>query len=364
MPRSPFLLDDDHHDQASSYEVDIVIDDVRYVYGFEVSPRGIEREWLQDLPRSRWRTLIDRDASRSGKEISLMRGLRDLGGITRRELALSRAILLEHETLAPIGRALAEGIEIAPVGDEHRERRLNSITESLTSGSTSFEDIATLLRIADTGIESVTVREEETPPEALRIVTAIKKAINEADSLTEETGEGSGRTKLLFSPEESDAMMRILEFTHRGTSRNTQSFRIRDESDGTIAWLSTIVPAIEVLRRGAVLCADELDASLHPHLVALLINIFQDERSNPRGAQLIFTSHDMFLLSPLSEVDLAAEQIWFTEKENDGATDLFSLAAFPHPKDANIAKRYLEGRYGAIPRTAPSLFRRFVESEQ
>lgn len=63
---------------------------------------------------------------------------------------------------------------------------------------------------------------------------------------------------------------------------------------------------------------------------------------------------------PLSESELAPEQIWFTEKNRDGATTLYTLADFAKHKDANKAKRYLAGRYGAVPTPAPHLLHRIL----
>ena len=123
-----------------------------------------------------------------------------------------------------------------------------------------------------------------------------------------------------------------------------------------MAWLATAVPALEVLRNGGLLLVDEVDASLHPHLLDLLIGMFSDEEVNTQGSQLIFTSHESYILSPLSEVELEPEQVWFTDKDFDGATQLTCLADFPRHPDANVAKRYLTGRYGGTPRLSPSLF--------
>ena len=112
----------------------------------------------------------------------------------------------------------------------------------------------------------------------------------------------------------------------------------------------------------AVFLADELDASLHPALVAYVVSLFQNTDSNPRRAQLIFNSHDTTLLSravpsatagPLPRL-LGRDQIWFTEKENDGATRLYPLSDLSPRKGEAIDQRYLAGRYGAVPILARS----------
>ena len=95
--------------------------------------------------------------------------------------------------------------------------------------------------------------------------------------------------------------------------------------------------------------ADELDASLHPKLVAQLISLFQSPRTNPRCAQLIFNAHDVTVLGDSEHRLLGRDQIWFTEKGADGATTLYSLAEFSPRNDEALERRYMKGRYGALP---------------
>lgn len=92
---------------------------------------------------------------------------------------------------------------------------------------------------------------------------------------------------------------------------------------------------------------DEIDEGLHPHLVAELVRRFQDPESNRRGAQLLFSSHDVSILDVLNR-----DEVWFTEKDAHGSTSLFGLMEFGRDAvrhDTNIARGYLLGRYGAVP---------------
>lgn len=357
MVRVPFALDDRSRDLPSVYELDFVLDGIRYEYGFEIGPDGVRREWLRDLPGKQWRSLLRRDTHGA---IHTHASVKALGSVTSRELALSRAILLRQGKLASVGRALLSGFDIAPMGDAHRERRLSSITESLANGVLTFDDIVTLLKLADIGVEQVAVQEKTLPPEAIQLVESIRRLI-EGGGRSEGEGDEGNSAAAEVTPENSDAVVRNLEFTHRGEAEAPPKFSIQDESDGTIAWLALVVPAVDVLKRGGLFCVDEIDASLHSYLVETLISFFADPQVNRTGAQLIFTSHDTFLLSPMSDTDLDPEQVWLTQKDRTGATELFCLADFPRHKDANHAKRYLSGRYGAVPRVAPSVILRVLD---
>ena len=93
---------------------------------------------------------------------------------------------------------------------------------------------------------------------------------------------------------------------------------------------------------------DEIEMSMHPHIVQEVIRLFHDPECNPNNAQLISSTHaTAFLNSQL----LRRDQIWFTQKDPDtGATELYSLADLRGVrKNDNFEKNYWSGRYGAIP---------------
>jgi AAA15 family ATPase/GTPase len=125
------------------------------------------------------------------------------------------------------------------------------------------------------------------------------------------------------------------------------------ESDGTLAYLALLGPAVDAIKNGTPLLIDELDASLHPLLAIQLLRLFNTPSSNPKGAQLIFNTHDTNLLS--SGV-LRRDQIWFTEKGNDATSHLYALSDFKPRRQENLQNGYLQGRYGAIPFINPDAF--------
>jgi AAA15 family ATPase/GTPase len=130
------------------------------------------------------------------------------------------------------------------------------------------------------------------------------------------------------------------------------------ESLGTRALAAVGFEAQRVLESGGVLVVDEIDASLHPYLSARIIALFQDEEQNPKGAQLIFTSHDAALLGRVrGEEVLKRDHIWFVAKDGEGSTSLYPLSDFKPRADDNRARRYLTGRYGAVPDVDDELFR-------
>lgn len=137
------------------------------------------------------------------------------------------------------------------------------------------------------------------------------------------------------------------QYDDDGKEVNDVSFAFNsNESEGTIKYFSLAYPIIDALDHGKRIIIDELDSKLHPLLVKSIVALFNDAKTNPKGAQLLFTAHDTFLLSAGL---FRRDQVWFTQKNSFGATELFSLAEFKVRSTSPFEKDYLLGRYGATP---------------
>lgn len=356
MPRDAFALDDSSMSASSEFAFDFVLDGVRHQYRFEIDDEGVVGESLFDLPGARRRRLLLRDSTGT---VKLHPDLGSVGPVAKRELVLSRALQLGRGGLEKIAGGLLGGVMVLPLGEDHRRSTAKNLAEILLSpegaGESSREYVVSLLQMADIGIVDAGLDEETLPPELLEV----KRHPN----LAQQKLFGAGD---LVKSEESfpgflDDVVRNLWFEHQGDGSRPGRLSLERESAGTVAWLALVVPAVVTLQQGGVLVVDEIDSSLHPHLVEMLIGFFADEQKNPLGAQLICTTHDSYLISPQSSVKLEPEQIWLTEKGNDGASELYSLADFPRHKSANVAKRYLSGRYGGVPSLAPSFLGRVLD---
>lgn len=306
----------------STFEIDVVVDGVRHCYRLEVNDTDVLYESLCSYPERRRRTLYERE----GDEVSFRRGIVGVGGIqellTPTTLVLSAATRLRDPLFVPVGRFIGE---FRALGLKRRRGRLPFTSvldltrflflESHDVGelesfemSQSISSALELLSFADPGIVGIEVSEEN------------------------EESEGKSRRELRFIHQDRDEPV---------------MFDLSEESAGTQAWFHLLGPTIRVLERGRVLLFDEVDASLHPRLSARLIQLFQDPQTNPRGAQLIFTSHDTSLLNALNR-----DEVWFTNKQEDNATRLVALAEFGGDKvrkSLNLERAYLQGRFGAIP---------------
>jgi len=121
-----------------------------------------------------------------------------------------------------------------------------------------------------------------------------------------------------------------------------------DESDGTRKLFSYSLPILNALENGTPIFIDEFDNSLHPLIIENILKLFNSSTINKKNAQLVISCHAVNIMT---KDLLRRDQIWFCEKNEYGATDLFSLMKYNDPvrKDASYNKNYLLGKYGAIP---------------
>jgi hypothetical protein len=125
------------------------------------------------------------------------------------------------------------------------------------------------------------------------------------------------------------------------------------ESEGTKKAFHFSGPVLYTLINGGVLIVDEIEAKMHPLITLNTIKLFLDKKTNPKNAQIIFATHDTNILH---YAKLRRDQINFVEKNHWESTEIFALSDFRYKNDnlkerhdIDKEKRYLEGRYGAIP---------------
>lgn len=137
------------------------------------------------------------------------------------------------------------------------------------------------------------------------------------------------------------------QYDDEGRETNDVAFSFSgNESEGTIKYFSLAYPIIDALDNGKRLLVDELDSKLHPLLVRKIVTLFNSAETNSKGAQLLFTTHDTFLLSAGL---FRRDQVWFTQKDNFGATEAYSLAEYKVRGSSPFERDYLQGKFGATP---------------
>lgn len=310
--RSPFKFDPETPTRPSSFEVIFTTEGIRYAYGFSVTDKAVTEEYLYYYPNGRQALIFERKNTKDFRftvDIDEQNTLKERTSANK--LYLSVASNWSYSKVIPVLEWFASCQIITK----------NSVADAYGLEAEQLKDddyrrvIASMLRVADLGIQALQMRDAEPAPSQHGDSFANIEAIH----------------------------------TVQDTEGNTSSYALNmaEESDGTNSYFKLIGVVKKVLDEGTLLVADEMDAHLHPLLTKHLISLFNSVEFNPNGAQLIFTSHNTNLL----DLDvLRRDQIWFTEKdEQTAATDLFSLYDFSIRKDAKVEKGYLIGRYGAIP---------------
>ena len=312
IDRIPFKFDKETPARPSSFEVIFTANGIRYAYGFSVTDKAVVEEYLYYYPNGRQAIIFERKDTtdfRFTVDIDEQNTLKERTSANK--LYLSVASNCSYVKVIPVLEWFASCQIITK----------NSVADAYGLEAEQLKDddyrrvIASMLRIADFGIQSLQVRD--------------------SDPISSKRGD-------IFT--NVDAV-----HTVQDVEGNISSYTLNmtEESDGTNSYFKLIGVVKKALDLGTLLVADEMDAHLHPLLTKHLVSLFNSAEFNPKGAQLIFTSHNTNLL----DLDvLRRDQIWFTEKdEQTAATDLFSLYDFSIRKDAKVEKGYLIGRYGAIP---------------
>lgn len=340
LRRRPFLLGSQQDGATTEFEVELVLGGVFWQYGFEFDDERVLREFAYRYPHGRQALVFERE----GEEVVFGASFRKAGQVLN-SLLRKNALLLSI---------------FGASNDEHTVLLFDWWRHNLRVASAGNR----WLRAAFT---AEVATEEDFRPRILGLLNAadrtavdIKVVPPDADTLDRLRQ----IARVLGTDDESDDDVVVeseLQLLHRGGGR-TVAFDPEDESQGTRVWIGLVGPVLEALASGSVLLVDEVDASLHPHLVARLVDLFQDPKTNPHCAQLVFNAHDTNILGNPERHALGRDQIWFAEKKEDGASHLYSLSDFRPRKDESIQRGYLSGRYGAIPELDPMVFGRSIEN--
>ena len=195
-----------------------------------------------------------------------------------------------------------------------------------------------------TGIQKIEVQKREIQgdsDEMKRLIDNIKKDPEQLFTTIHPNTE----EEATFVIEDNDKVFVKRIFTeHLDKDGNKVLFPFGWESDGTKRLLEYVPLVNSVINTEAVFVVDEIERSIHPMMIKELIRKISSDTS--AQGQLIFTTHESCLLD--QEI-LRTDEIWFAQKDKNGATHMYSLSDFNINSTANIEDGYLNGRYGGIP---------------
>ena len=306
----PFLLNAETEDQPSHFEILLLIDGVRYRYGFEICRKKVHYEWLYEK-KSYYST--------------------------------ERNLFLREKNTIELGKNFSEGIGIE---NKTRENALFLAICDQFNGEISKEIMSWFGRLNQlSGIEHTSKR-------SLTVFCMKEKGVIEENVRKFITPLNLGFENFSLS-ESGDEIITFHKKHNKDNSFEIKEFNSEErESSGTNKIFDLAGYISGSLWIGWMTIIDEMDAKLHPLLTKEIVRMYNDPEINKNNAQLIFASHDTNLLS---NANLRRDQIYFIEKNQYEESDLYSLVEYKDSngnktrKDRNYEKDYIEGRYGAIP---------------
>ena len=324
LPIVPFLLDD-NRTKPTTFQVILIIDNIRYQYGFCANESKVDQEWLYAWPMGRLQVWLDRDETTNTWKIGdQITGSKETWrkATRRKALFLSTAIMLNSRTLRPIYDWFSQRLKILQGGIQEpivTNRRIDD-------GNAEF--VLKFLHNVDLAINDIRLEIID----AERNVT--RKSLGNEDNLKNENRILNNRYNRTW-------------FSHITKEGDNVEFELPDESWGTRALYGRAGHWIDAFNNGDTLIIDDLDAHLHSLVARFLIEQFHSREINCSNAQLIFSTHDTSLLN---RKIFRQDQIWFCERNKQSESILFPFSDFKTRNDLmNWELSYLNGRFGSIP---------------
>ncbi|MBR6605093.1 MAG: ATP-binding protein, partial [Prevotella sp.] len=287
----PFKFDG-YDQKPSSFFVRFILNEIEYEYSFTMTRTEILTEQLYYYPKGRRSLVFSRDETK-GKDKKkiyefkqvIKRPMDVAANTSRKSLFISRASQMDRDIAKRVYRFFSEDIVL-----DYKESAMP--IENFIKNQK--ENILEILNTADSDIVDIKIQ---------------------------------GNSLKTF---------------HRSNPNIAFDFDT-EESEGTKTLFQMMLSMIDIIRNGRTLLIDEIETSLHPHLVEYIINLF----NNSVNAQLIYTTHNTHLLNTDFQ---RRDQVYFVNKRIDGCSDLYSLYDFKDFRDTfDMEKAYLQGRFDAIP---------------
>ncbi len=327
-------------EEPTGFSVEYVVEGVRYEWECVLGDSGVESELLRAADKGRWKLIFRRIANeiefgpscqipapaQENIEQFLLPWTLTLsawGGVKNRGPYYAAAQWWEEQVMT-----------ILPA-EMDRVNRHRWLVDVIAHDPRWFKMSHVALQAADLGIAGLSINEHEVPEEVRLVMRKIEEATAGNDNA------------VVIRSSDVEELFRQLEFVHV-IDGEEMSLSETEESEGTKNWLDLVIPAMYCLTRGGVLLVDELDSSLHPDLVRLLIELFANTEINTLGAQIVYTTHDITVLGNHPSPVVPANETWLVEKVG-GASELVALDEYDVRSSNNVERRYMQGVYNAKP---------------
>ena len=351
-----FKLDTTSLNKPTVFEFELELNNKFFSYGFSsiLNSKKISEEWLYEIGKNTPELIFTREknkiklgkslikSKRFGVYVDDMKNQSDqlfLSEIANKDLDLSETP--EATVIDNIYKWFDEKLIIIYPDTTLREKSLIGKSENISKMFKKY------LNEFDTGVVDISCIEEDFEEISKNLPNELKelieKNLNKKDVNMNIVEGSNGELLTIYKDDDGKLKVQKLGLIHN--ININEIFELKDESDGTRR-LFDLIPLIGKFSRDFTIIIDEFDRSLHPKLTKQFFKLFYELNDENSKTQLIVTTHESTLL----DLDLVRrDEIWFVEKDNNGASKLFSLNEFNIRYDSKIEKAYLLGRYGAIP---------------
>jgi uncharacterized protein len=361
--RIPFKLRDGAANEPSIFEVDIVVpfegEDRMFRYRFGVTAREVTEESLVEIRPVADRVYFSRRITIAGGEHEFDLTWWEKRSISNEDRTFVKVLakgtrpnqLFLHEAmdrnlalLTPIYRWFLEQLVVLTPDSQF------STLETMEADRQELRHyVGMMLNRADTGIESIDA--VSVPLESLPIASS---EIENLIGNMQDPGSGillrapNGQRFSIFVKDGKPVASRIVTY-RRDRAGNPVAFETSEESDGTLRLLDLCPLFHELNSPGSrkVYIIDELDRSMHTMLTTALLQTHLSTRTPGTRTQLIFTTHDLMLMT--QEV-FRRDEMWFIERGPNGETQIECLTDYKDVRsDKDIRKAYLQGCFSGVP---------------
>ena len=320
-----------------AFEISFFLGSERHRYGIEIDKNGIRAEWLYFVPKRQEACFYEREGDkivRVGTYFDDKKALEYIKPDAKRPFlfTLAQDSVKNFVWAKNIFKYLSFYIRSSKVPvaffKDMMEKELRK-----KSDKTIFtkDEIVSFLKKADMGITDISIEERK-----------------EEDEFSKSFAEFLKQKGIDFEMVKYETYFHHPKYDKHNNKVGDERFPLDMESAGTAKFYAMLYPILHVLKNGGVLLVDELESSLHVRLCQALIRLFNNKETNPKNAQLIFTTHSTELMH--SKL-LRRDQIYFIEKNKYGVSNIYSLFDIDLDirSNFNYANNYLAGRFGATP---------------
>ncbi len=330
-----YKLSSETENAPSFFQIIFELNKIQYRYGFEATETEITSEWLYGIPNEREVMFFIREGNsileisekhfeEGSKLISLFNDADGENEVFRSNSLFLTAVAAMNGKLS---KQISNSITSIKVLRGLEDKQLFDNSGALLNEAESKNKIIDFLKIADIGINSLDLIE-----------------------FTKDNFPKSAPESIIRDLELGNKISMVLSWHNKYNESNESIGEIplpflSSQSQGTIKMFEISPLLINAIEKGETLVIDEFDARFHPLVSKKIVELFNS--IDNKFSQLIFITHDTNLLS----ADLLRrDQIDFVEKDNFGASHLYSLVQFKGIRNtASFQKDYISGKYGAIP---------------